>query len=129
MKCMKRLAALAVAAAAVLTPATAQADTPYAQASAVVGADGSLLRAKNVLRSWRADTGDYCVVLGENVNLEDSVAVNATLLGSYPAARSLSVEFKSETCGMRHHEYTTIAVHSVNAFGRPSDVAFFLTVS
>ncbi|MEU6719124.1 hypothetical protein ABZ897_47330 [Nonomuraea sp. NPDC046802] len=127
MKTMMRIAAGALAAATVMSPAVALADAPYAQAAALVRPDGSRGPSKNILRTFRTSTGNYCVVLSDGVNLDGPVAIQATLAGHYPFPRTLSVEVGTQQC--EHDHFQTIAVHSQNAVGEPRDVAFYLTVS
>ncbi|MGW0808642.1 hypothetical protein [Nonomuraea sp. NPDC002799] len=127
MRITKRVAAGALAAAAVLAPAAASADTPYAQASVLVDWDGSQGASKNVLRTYRVTNGEYCVVVSDSVNLYGAEGVHATPVGDYRFPRWLSVEIGSPACGSVHSN--AIAVHSKNADGDSRDAAFYLTVS
>ncbi|GAA3613167.1 hypothetical protein GCM10022419_117800 [Nonomuraea rosea] len=127
MNSMRRIAAGALAVAAVLTPAAARADTPYAQASAMVEADGSVARSEHVTDAWHPRRGTYCVTVDDTVDLTGPIAFHATVAGQYDHPRSLSVELDSSACG--YHAERTIAVFSRLAYGSPADAGFYLTVS
>lgn len=53
----------------------AQADrrAPYARALATVDAGGTLISGKNVIRSWRAGLGRYCVQVSHHVDVNDAL--------------------------------------------------------
>ncbi|MFI7612540.1 hypothetical protein ACIBP6_15070 [Nonomuraea terrae] len=128
MKTIHRLAAGALAGAAVLTfTAPAGADTPYAQASALVAPDGSLENGTNIIRAWRVGAGDYCVAVDPSVNLEETQAVHATPAGHNHAVRVLSVHVGAPMCG--DWRVDVIGVHSRDVRDRGRDTAFYLTVS
>ncbi|MFC4116386.1 hypothetical protein [Nonomuraea zeae] len=127
MKSIRRIAAGALAAAAVLTPAAANADTPYAQASAVVEADGTIANSEHVSDAWHPRRGTYCITVDESVDLAGSVAIHATVTGNYDHPRSLSVELWSPACG--YGDKRTIAVFSKIVYGQPADTGFYLSVS
>ncbi|MFG6196052.1 hypothetical protein [Nonomuraea sp. JJY05] len=127
MKNIRRIAAGVLAAAAVLTPVAAHADTPYAQASAEVDLDGSLIEGSHVTDVWHPYRGVYCVAVDESVDLTGSVAIHATPIGEYSAPRSLSVELNPSACGKQRLD--TIAVYSQVGFRVRADSAFYLTVS
>ncbi|WP_326641642.1 hypothetical protein OIE67_17705 [Nonomuraea fuscirosea] len=128
MNTIKRLAAAALTTAAVLAPvAPALADTPYAQASIVIGRDGSPVGdSKNVVHAWQVREGLYCVILGHEVDLEGPVAVHATPVGLWGDPRWLSVTVKSPWC---HAGLHGVSVRSLDTEGHPSDASFVLTVS
>ncbi|MGP3962065.1 hypothetical protein ACTWPT_39360 [Nonomuraea sp. 3N208] len=138
MKTIQRISALALAATAVLTPAAARADIPhgphgmhgthgtYTQASAMVRADGSIMRSRNIVDVWRAYPGTYCVVVEPGVDLRGA-ALYARSVGRYWYPRSLSVERGARTCG--GDWFHTLAVRSHAAHGYAADAAFYLTVS
>ncbi|NUP03378.1 MAG: hypothetical protein HOW59_36195 [Nonomuraea sp.] len=143
------IAASALAAAVVLTPAAALADTPYAQASATVASNGTLAAGKNVSDVRRVERGTYCLVIDENVDLRGDVAIHVTPIGRYTQPRSLSVLRGSRSCdryhghdGDRyrsqdadryrdrdHDRYRTVAVFSRLGNGAAADTGFYLTVS
>lgn len=127
MKQIRRVAAGVLAAAAVLAPAAARADTPYAQASATVDEHGSVKHGKHVTDVWHPYQGIYCVGLDETVDLEGPVAIQVTPIGHYDAPRSLSVDIGAPTCGQ--DRFHTIAVYSQLYNGRRAEVAFLLSVS
>ncbi|MGI5282126.1 hypothetical protein ACQEVF_02235 [Nonomuraea polychroma] len=130
MKSIQRICALALAATAataVLTPVAAHADHPYAQASAVVAADGSIIRSRNIVDVWRAYRGTYCVVVEPGVELHGGTSLYARPMGRYWYPRSLSVERGARACG--GNWFNTFAVHSNIGYGHAADAAFYLTVS
>jgi hypothetical protein len=127
MNSIRRTAAGALAAAAVLTPAAAaKADTPYAQASATVRADGMVTQSENVEEVRRVFQGTYCLVLGENVDLYGDVAIHVTPNGLSILPRTLSVQRQAPVCGGR---LRSVAVYSQLANGLLADTGFYLTVS
>ncbi|MEV0384890.1 hypothetical protein [Nonomuraea sp. NPDC050643] len=127
MKNIKRIAAGVLAAAAVLVPSTARADTPYAQASAKVEADGSVSHSKHITDAWHPSKGTYCLAVDDHVDLDGEVAVHVTPVGLYHTPRSLSVEVGGHPCGWGHG--STITVYSTTTYRGPADTAFYLTVS
>ncbi|MET7327157.1 hypothetical protein [Nonomuraea sp. NPDC005650] len=127
MKNIRRIAAGVLAAVAVLTPAAAYADTPYAQASAEVDLDGSLVQSSHVTDVWHPYKGVYCVAVDESVDLTGTAAIHATPIGQYAAPRSLSVELEPSVCGQNRLD--TIAVYSQVSYRVRADAAFYLTVS
>ncbi|RVX38886.1 hypothetical protein EDD27_1214 [Nonomuraea polychroma] len=139
MKSIKRVCALTLAAAAILAPAPALADSPhrhghghdhgygYGQASAVVSADGSIIRSRNIVDVWRAYRGTYCVVVEPEVDLDGAEELYARAVGRYWSPRSLSVQRGSRACGGDWHN--TIAVRSHASYGYATDTAFYLRVS
>lgn len=157
MKSIRHIAAGTLAAAAVLVPAAAHADTPYAQASAAVAANGMVSSSKNVSDVRRVERGVYCLVLDEDVDLTDGVAIHVTPIGRYTLPRSLSVQRGSRVCehrykhddgrrwhddGRWHGDYRygdddryrdadrehTVAVFSRLGNGSAADTGFYLTV-
>ncbi|MFI9590255.1 hypothetical protein [Nonomuraea sp. NPDC052265] len=126
MNIIRRAAVAALAAAAVLTPAAAHADTPYAQASATVGPDGSVTESKNVEEVKRLFRGTYCVILGEDVDYDGDVVIHVTPTGRAVYPRSLSVQRQAAICG---GHYRAVAVYSQLANGVGADTGFYLTVS
>ncbi|MEV6032483.1 hypothetical protein AB0L65_15100 [Nonomuraea sp. NPDC052116] len=128
MKNIRRIAAGVLAAAAVLTPVAAHADTPYAQASAEVDMDGSLIDGSHVNDVWHPYRGVYCVSVDESVDFTGATAIHVTPIGEYSAPRSLSVELNpSSACG--ENRLDTIAVYSQVGFRVRGDSAFYLSVS
>ncbi|MEU6782330.1 hypothetical protein ABZ912_24295 [Nonomuraea angiospora] len=128
MKNIRRIAAGMLAAAAVLTPVAAYADTPYAQASAEVDMDGSLIDGSHITDVWHPYRGVYCVSVDESVDFTGPTAIHVTPIGEYSAPRSLSVELNPPSaCG--EHRLDTIAVYSQVGFKVRGDSAFYLSVS
>ncbi|MFF4369496.1 hypothetical protein [Streptomyces xanthophaeus] len=67
-------ALLAVAAVPLATsPAVAADWAPYAQAAAVVNADGTTVALKNVTQVKRVGPGDYCVTVAPEIDVTKSV--------------------------------------------------------
>ncbi|MGW2153579.1 hypothetical protein [Nonomuraea sp. NPDC001699] len=126
MNIIRRAAVAALAAAAVLTPAAAHADTPYAQASAVVEADGTVADGKNVEEVKRLFRGTYCVILGEDIDYDGAVVIHVTPTGRATYPRSLAVQRGAAICG---GHYRAVAVYSQLANGVAADTGFYLTVS
>ncbi|MEU1719523.1 hypothetical protein ACNF49_19875 [Actinomadura sp. ATCC 39365] len=126
MNIIRRAAGVALVAAAVLTPAAAYADTPYAQASATVRADGVETASKNVEEVRRMFRGTYCVILGEDVDYDGDLAIHVTPIGRSTYPRSLSVQREAAVCG---GHYRAVAVYSQLADGVAADTGFYLTVS
>ncbi|MFC4531539.1 hypothetical protein [Sphaerisporangium dianthi] len=78
MKSRTRIAAGALAAAAILAPTAVQAaaaPSPYAQAAAAVRAIGTLAYGKNIVSVSRPFTGRYCVRVGNDVDLSTEVVL------------------------------------------------------
>ncbi|GGS70486.1 hypothetical protein ACFFV7_17940 [Nonomuraea spiralis] len=127
MNSIRRIAAGALAAAAVLTPAAAaKADTPYAQASATVRDDGVVLHSENIDEVRRMFRGTYCVILGEKVDLIGDVAIHVTPTGRSVFPRTLSVQRQAPVCS---GHIRSVAVFSQVANGLAADTGFYLTVS
>ncbi|RVX38885.1 hypothetical protein EDD27_1213 [Nonomuraea polychroma] len=78
----------------------AQADqrAPYARAAAIVSADGTLTYGKNVIRSWRAGLGRYCVQVAPRVDVTDSLMQ----VNSREALRLAHVVYGSTSPVYRH---------------------------
>jgi hypothetical protein len=127
------LGAAAVASATLLAPVAASAETPFAQASAMIEADGSVTESKHVEDVWHPSRGVYCVIVNQHVDLDDDVAIHVTPIGRYDRPRSLAVELGARAC-VRHdlHDSAadrTIAVYSQAGNRLPAETAFYLTVS
>ncbi|MGP3911323.1 hypothetical protein [Nonomuraea sp. 10N515B] len=135
MKSIKRVCALTLAATAILAPAPAFAHTPdghghphgFPQASAMVAADGSIIRSRNIADVWRAYPGTYCVVVEPNVDLDGAEELYARAVGRHWSPRSLSVQRGSRACGGDWHD--TIAVRSHGGYGYAADTAFYVRIS
>ncbi|MDP4502392.1 hypothetical protein [Nonomuraea turcica] len=133
MKTIQRISALALAATAILAPAPALAHTPdghphgFPQASAMVAADGSIMRSRNIADVWRAYPGTYCVVVEPGVDLDGAEELYARAVGRHWSPRSLSVQRGSRACGGDWHD--TIAVRSHGGYGYAADTAFYVRIS
>ncbi|MER5321680.1 hypothetical protein [Streptosporangium roseum] len=81
-KACARIAVGALAAMAILAPATAQAAEPWphAQAAAAVQPDGTLSYGKNIVSVSRPIGGVYCVTVGKDIDLSKA-AVQVTSWG------------------------------------------------
>ncbi|AQZ64007.1 hypothetical protein BKM31_23365 [[Actinomadura] parvosata subsp. kistnae] len=127
------LTAAAMAAAALLTPGAAAAETPFAQASATIEADGSVAESKHVDDVWHPSRGVYCVLLNQVVDLDGEVAIHVTPIGRHDHPRSLSVERGARACVRRDLPRSvaerTIAVYSQAGSRWAAETAFYLTVS
>ncbi|MFK0230858.1 hypothetical protein ACIQUL_34395 [Streptomyces sp. NPDC090303] len=115
--------AATVAPAVAAGPAYASDWAPYAQAAAIVNANGTLAKAKNVTAASRASAGFYCVTLDASVDPAQS-AITATPFNSvnrigvvYPAPAS--------RCG---NDPQTLEIRSYTGSAY-SDSAFTLVVS
>lgn len=126
---LRRTAGVLAGAAVLACPAPASADTPYAQASALISPDGYLENSKNVVRAWRVDEGEYCLALDHSVNLEDTQAIHATVVGDYRTARVLSVHLGAPRCEDWRGGGEVIGVRSKDVFNHGRDTGFYLTVS
>ncbi|GAA2214861.1 hypothetical protein GCM10009850_103270 [Nonomuraea monospora] len=127
------IGALGAAAATLLAPVAASAETPFAQASAKIEANGSVAHSKHVDDVWHPSRGLYCVIVSHLVDLDDDVAVHVTPIGRYDHPRSLSVERGARACVRRdlHRGAAgrTFAVHSQAGSLWAAETAFYLTVS
>ncbi|MDI3408849.1 hypothetical protein [Streptomyces cavernicola] len=106
---MRKIAMVVAAAAALVgaagVPAVADQDpmnTPNAQAAARVSSAGELLSDKNIVKSWKADTGKYCVTVADWIDTGKTMAVANTVSGNNTNAwtRPTSV------CGNAEHTVT-----------------------
>ncbi|MER7368228.1 hypothetical protein ACI2LC_33435 [Nonomuraea wenchangensis] len=119
--------ALAAAGLVTITGTAAHADlkAPFARAGAVVALDGRLMDGKNVHRTWRSATGNYCVQVAYFVNTTDALIQ----LTSRTAARLpyIAYRFPSTQCG---NQPNTVAVSVINTnTGRLADGGFDLLIS
>ncbi|MFG2074335.1 hypothetical protein [Nonomuraea maritima] len=126
---LRRTAGVLAGAAVLTAPAPATAETPYAQASALISPYGYLENGENVVRTWRVDEGEYCVALDHSVNLEETQAIHATVVGEYRTARVLSVHLGAPRCEDWRGGGDVIGVQSRDVFNHGRDTAFYLTVS
>ncbi|MFD0474396.1 hypothetical protein ACFQ0B_43790 [Nonomuraea thailandensis] len=111
--------ATAVAAAALLAPMAASADTPYAQASAMVEANGSVANSKHVDDVWHPSRGVYCVIVSHLVDLHGDVAIHVTPIGRYDHPRSMSVERGGDEC-VRHDLHHDMDDRTITVYSRAS---------
>jgi hypothetical protein len=104
---------------------SAKATAPYAQAAAVVNADGTVDRSKGIQAVTKSATGRYCVEL-EDKSLDVSKVVPTATLQLYAFDYDVQVVTKPDPqCGSDPH---TLLVGT----GKPgtwADVPFTLTVS
>jgi hypothetical protein len=97
---------------------------PYARVAAIVDADGRLNIGKNVLKTWRAGTGRYCVQVEHFVDVREAViqiTPRHALRLPYIAYRN-----PSETC----HRVNTITVNVYDPHtAELADSGFDLSIS
>ncbi|MEV4580741.1 hypothetical protein [Nonomuraea jabiensis] len=97
---------------------------PYARAGAVVDADGKLNLSKNIVATWRAATGKYCVQVAQDVDVTEAVIQ----ITARHALRLPHIAFRnpSATC----HRDNTITVNVFNPHtARLADSGFDLSIS
>ncbi|MFG6196053.1 hypothetical protein [Nonomuraea sp. JJY05] len=97
---------------------------PYARAGAVVDADGRLNLGKNIVATWRAATGKYCVQVSHDVDVTEAVIQ----ITARHALRLPHIAFRnpSATC----HRDNTITVNVFNPHtARLADSGFDLSIS
>ncbi|MFI6922994.1 hypothetical protein ACIBIZ_23825 [Nonomuraea spiralis] len=113
------------AAGLILTGPAAYADlkAPYARAAAIVDADGELNNGKNVVKSWRASIGRYCV------QIERQVAASGALvqLTSRAPRRLPFVAYRNPSAICNEPNTITIGVYDVD--GRLADGGFDLSIA
>lgn len=116
-----------LAAGLVLTGPAAYADVtaPYARAGAIVDPDGQLNNGKNVVKTWRAGTGRYCVKVDERIDTGDAL-IQITPRNALRLPH-IAYRNRSATC---HHEDNTITVNVYStSSGRLADSGFDLTIA
>ncbi|GAA4964285.1 hypothetical protein HD597_003531 [Nonomuraea thailandensis] len=96
---------------------------PYAQAAAIIDADGSLNEGKNVVKSWRAGTGRYCVQLSHHVDARDSVVQ----LTPRHALRLPHIAYRHPSATCRLDNTITVNVYSTHT-SRLADSGFDLLI-
>ncbi|MEW9552179.1 hypothetical protein [Nonomuraea sp. NPDC050783] len=121
---------LALAAAGLVTTAAgtaAHADirAPFARAAAIVDPDGALIDEKNVYRSWRSGTGQYCVQVAHYVDTREAlIQLTPRHVGRLPF---IAYRFPSEQCG---RQINTIAVEVISVrSGSRVDGGFDMLIS
>ncbi|MCK2212274.1 hypothetical protein MF672_000450 [Actinomadura sp. ATCC 31491] len=120
---------LALAAAGLVTAAgtAAHADlrAPFARAAAIVDPDGSLVDGKNVYRSWRSGTGQYCVQVAHYVDtMEALIQITPRHAGRLP---HIAYRFPSAQCS---NQTNTVAVNVTSTHsGHLADGGFDLLIS
>ncbi|QYC44125.1 hypothetical protein Nocox_32770 [Nonomuraea coxensis DSM 45129] len=121
---------LALAAAGLVTTAAgsaAHADlkAPFARAGAVVGLDGSLIDGKNIYRTWRSATGQYCVQVAHFVDtMEALIQITPRHAARLPY---IAYRFPSTQCSNQPNTIT-VSVVSTDT-GRLADGGFDLLIS
>ncbi|SEH01827.1 hypothetical protein SAMN05444920_12278 [Nonomuraea solani] len=97
---------------------------PYARAGAIVDADGKLNNGKNVIDSWRAGTGKYCVRVAYDVD----VAKALIQITPRNARRLPHIAYRNKSATCKRDN--TVAVHVYDTtHGRLADGGFDLAIS
>ncbi|MEU5864229.1 MULTISPECIES: hypothetical protein [unclassified Nonomuraea] len=114
------------AASLIMTGPAAYADlqAPYARAAAIVDADGELNNGKNILKTWRASTGRYCVMVDKHVT------TSAAVIQITPRAprRLPFIAYRSPSATCHETNTITVGVYDTST-GRLADGGFDLTIS
>ncbi|WP_441247018.1 hypothetical protein [Kitasatospora sp. McL0602] len=114
------LAALTLGATAIPAAHAVELDAPYTQAAANVDGAGNLTDGKMIIKTWRVNTGQYCVQVDPLVDIATSlVQVTPGWAGS-AASRNAHAN-----CG---GGADTIAVWVWNLNSAPADSGFTLAV-
>ncbi|GAA3157251.1 hypothetical protein AB0K18_36730 [Nonomuraea sp. NPDC049421] len=98
---------------AAASPALAESQSPadfYDSAAAIINSDGSLNNGTNVVRSWRAGTGRYCV------QLDHSVSAPHTLIQLTPREprRLPNIAYRNPSTTCYRHNTITVTVYDTN---------------
>ncbi|WP_043625514.1 hypothetical protein [Nonomuraea candida] len=90
--------------------AQTRAATYYDSAAAIINADGSLNNGVNVVKSWRASTGRYCV------QLDSSVSAPYALIQLTPrdARRLPHIAYRNPSSTCSRHNTITVHVYDTN---------------
>ncbi|GII62193.1 hypothetical protein Skr01_22780 [Sphaerisporangium krabiense] len=122
-----RIAAGALAAAAVLAPAAAQAagPSPYAQAAAAVKGNGTLAYGKNIVSVSRITAGRYCVQVGKDIDLSKEV-VQITLWNDF--GKTVGAFMPPQSACKNEPSTILVPTNSVNPPSANVDTAFFLSI-
>ncbi|MBB6547212.1 hypothetical protein [Nonomuraea rubra] len=117
---------LAAAGLATVAAPAAHADfkAPYARAAAIIDADGSLNESKNVVRSWRAGTGRYCVQLAHHIDAREALIQ----LTPRHMLRLPYIAYRHPSATCRDDNTITVNVYSTHT-SRLADSGFDLLVS
>lgn len=118
--CLATAALTVTALTGLASTAAAETDAPYAQATASVATDGTVVHSKNVTSVSRKSTGVHCVQVDGRINLSN-VAIHVTPGGW----RFVSAATPSALCG---NAADSIAVAFANNSGTATDSAFFLSI-
>ncbi|MFD9357242.1 hypothetical protein [Streptomyces sp. NPDC060031] len=106
-------------------PGAAKANAPYAQAAAVLNADGSVNRSKGIERVTKPAEGQYCIELEDKSLDINKLVANATLQ-KYSFDYDVQISnWPHPTCGTRSDTYLVVT-------GKPgvwADASFSFTVS
>ncbi|MEU8360174.1 hypothetical protein AB0C27_29595 [Nonomuraea sp. NPDC048882] len=93
----------------------------YDSAAAIVNADGTLNRGTNVVRSWLAETGRYCVQLAHPVSAPDALIQ----LTPRDPRRLPHIAYRNPSASCDHENTITVHVYDTNT-GRLADGGFDL---
>lgn len=118
-------AAVVLSAAFTVQAAAAPAEfvAPHARAAAAVGVNGELERQKNVVDSFEASPGVYCVIVNPAADINPSDAL--ILANGGPGTTSVSTLGKpTSSCGNRRDAVTVVPLKD----GRPTPSSFTIAV-
>ncbi|MEV0384889.1 hypothetical protein [Nonomuraea sp. NPDC050643] len=97
---------------------------PYARAGAIVDADGKLNNGKNVIDSWRAGVGRYCVRVAYDVDVTEALIQ----ITPRNARRLPHIAYRNPSSTCKHDNTITVNVYDTNT-GRLADSGFDLAIS
>ncbi|TMR22558.1 hypothetical protein ETD86_11240 [Nonomuraea turkmeniaca] len=97
---------------------------PYARAGAIVDANGKLGSGKNVLRSWRAGVGRYCVEVASKVDTSEALIQ----ITPRQALRLPHIVYRSKSATCHHDNTISINVYNTST-GRLADGGFDLAIA
>ena len=110
--------------AAAASPAQAESTSPadfYDTAAAIINSDGSLNNGTNVVRSWRAGTGKYCIQLSHH----GSAPHTLIQLTPREPRRLPSIAYRNPSATCWRHNTITVNVHNTTT-GALADGGFDL---
>ncbi|MFE7113229.1 hypothetical protein ACFU98_27990 [Streptomyces sp. NPDC057575] len=88
-------------------PGAAKATAPYAQAAAVVEANGSADRSKGIEQVTKPSTGHYCVQLEDNLDIRKLVPTATLQYRAFDYGVRIAM-YPNGTCGNRSDTFLVI---------------------